>query len=546
MAKYRVETNKGTFEVESDREPTQADVEAYLAAQEAPQAPAPVATPQSAAPPPDQTMLGGLARGLNTTAMLGNPYSQTPPINPMGVADMGVEAGAGAVGQMTGAATGPLAPVAVPVLGAGFSMGGNALAQFRQMKMGERENFGLGEFFGAGVAGAIPGGPLAGAGLKTFAKEAGKASIANLTAKATENVIDGKPLLSGKEAATAGLGAVLGVSIARGLDAGKNPLAIAASIEEAQDAGKRYALKLAKELDLVIPPSMVRSSYPNDVLGSFGGSAAINRKAIEVNQGRFNKLIREDIGVEQDAKLMRDPETRTVKVLESKRIGPNAVYKEVESVNDSTAAALKLFQEANSRAAQLRQYRDSYPKDNALRLARDAAEASREEGAKLLKSELNKAEKGELWGKFEEARKKLAKIGLAESAMNDATGDFDPSLFGRMWEDGPKLLDGRMEQVGRFWNAFHHVAKDANSQLPVAINQLNAMAGAVSGDPKVLLTTTGLPRLARDIALSRPYQISLERFYGPTRQDAPAMLARLAAMSAGRKEQPAPRPVPYR
>lgn len=562
MAKYRVETNNGTFEVEADREPTVAEVEAHIASaggQSPVRGNAPVSAHAAPSRPP-ASLKDAMAMGL-----LGNPYGVggTGGMQRMGfdanpkmagmVADMGLEAGGGTGGQMLGTATGPLAPVAVPVLGAIGAGGGNALAQFRQMKMGERERFGFGEFFGAVVGGLIPGSPAAKGALKPaakilkFAKEGGVAAGQNIAAKATENLIDDKPLLTGKEAATAGIGAILGTTIARGLDAGKNPAAIAASIEEAQDAGKRYALKVAKELDLVIPPSMIRSSYPNDVLSSVAGSAAIMREAIGRNQKRFDKLIREDIGMPQTAELFRDPKTGKVPAMESLKVGPDAVYKEVATTSDQAEAALKLFQDQNSKAASLRaQYRDMFPKSDEVRVARDQAELDRKEAAKILEDQLKKDGKPELWDKFEEARKKLAKIKTAEDAMNDATGNFNPSHFGKMWEDSPKLLDGNMEKVGRFWTAFSHVAKDANGQLPVAMNQLNAMAGMVSGDPRVIMTTTGLPRLARDVALSKPYQSRLERFYGPTRQDAPAIMARLAAMSAGRQEQPPPRPVPYR
>lgn len=541
MAKYRVETNQGTFEVESDREPTQADVEAYLAAQSAPASSAPPPPPTTPTQPP-----GGIRAFFNQPGIAGNPYSQMPPMNPMAVADMGAEAGGATAGQMLGAATGPFAPVAVPVLGGLGGAGGNALAQFRQMKMGERPSFSVGEFAGAGVASMVPGGQLTGAPLRAVAREGSKAALANLAGKASENLIEGKPLMTGKEAATAGLGAVLGTTIARGLDAGKNPLAIASALEQAQDAGRRYTQKMGHELGYVFPPSMIRPNYANDVINSFGGSASMMREVIHRNQKTTNNLIRQDIGLAPDAKLMRDPNTGEVPALNSIRMGPNAVYKEVAAVNDQADAALKLFQDANSQAARLRaQYRDTFPKNNELRLARDAAEASRKEAEGLLKDELAKAGKPELWGKFQEARTKLAKIGMAQDAMNDATGDFDAAHFGRMWEDNPKLLTGKMEQVGRFWNAFEKTAKDANTQLPVAVNQLNVMAAAISGDPKIAATLTGLPRFARELALSKPYQSRLEYFAGPNRMDTPAMLSRFAGMSAGRQESQQ-RPVPYR
>jgi hypothetical protein len=172
-----------------------------------------------------------------------------------------------------------------------------------------------------------------------------------------------------------------------------------------------------------------------------------------------------------------------------------------------------------------------------------------------LEAEAKAANKPDLGTRFQEARVKLAKIGLVERSINKGTGDVDAAVMGRAYDAGEKLT-GNFEKIGRFQNAFSQMVKDASLSPPAGVNQLlpilagtGAMyAGARSGSPAigagVIAAYLGGPEAARRTMLSGPYQNNFVNYsYGATRQDAPAMLAQFAGKTVGRD---ATRPVPYK
>lgn len=123
MPKYIVETNQGKFEVESDTEPTEADVQKYLTA----------TAPQ-----------GRQALDINK--------KPSPPSGGLG-ADLLLE---GALPAMAQAASVEGGPKAMAVVGGLTSMLGNSLAQARRISAGEQEDFSFGQVTAAGFTGAIP------------------------------------------------------------------------------------------------------------------------------------------------------------------------------------------------------------------------------------------------------------------------------------------------------------------------------------------------------------------------------------------------------
>jgi hypothetical protein len=179
MATYQIETNQGTFEIDADREPTPQDIEAYMASRDSMANQAPADVPLSMIPVP--TPWGGKFNPIEA--------AQT-------VKNMGLEAGGAAGGQALGVGTGPLAPVAVPALGAVGGFLGNVAGQLTT----PGKDFSWGEAGGAFVAGSVPGASLAKAGGKVLVKEGLKAAATNYGAKATETLIDRGELPSAGEA----------------------------------------------------------------------------------------------------------------------------------------------------------------------------------------------------------------------------------------------------------------------------------------------------------------------------------------------------------
>lgn len=136
MPKYRVETSQGTFEVESDKEPTQQDLDRYLAGT--------TSTRRQAAPMVNRDNQAGKDGG----AGLGTAI------------DIGLEAGLPLAAQ---AATAPGTGIGITsAIGASASVLGNMLAQTRRLIAGEQDNYSAGQLAQAAATGAVPfAGPAA-------------------------------------------------------------------------------------------------------------------------------------------------------------------------------------------------------------------------------------------------------------------------------------------------------------------------------------------------------------------------------------------------
>lgn len=137
MSKWRVETSGGVYEVESDKEPTQADLDRYLAA----------LTPsrrESVGAPTRENQAGG-----RETPSMGKPA-----MSPGTAIDVGLESGIPLLAQV---ATAPLAETGLTsAVGAGASVLGNTLAQVRRYLAGEQDKMDYGQSAQAALTGAVP------------------------------------------------------------------------------------------------------------------------------------------------------------------------------------------------------------------------------------------------------------------------------------------------------------------------------------------------------------------------------------------------------
>ncbi len=191
MSKYRIATDSGTYEVEADHEPTQDDLDKFLAA----------TTPTKRS-----------ALDINAVS---TPKDR--PLSGAGV-DMALEVG---VPMMAQVATAPGAETGITSLvGAGASILGNVLAQTRRVAMGEQNDFSGGQIAQAAATGAVPfTGPAAKAAssrpllsaIVDVAKSAGKTGLVGLGGEAIKTTIDKGQLPTGAEAvASFGLPAIVG------------------------------------------------------------------------------------------------------------------------------------------------------------------------------------------------------------------------------------------------------------------------------------------------------------------------------------------------
>ena len=448
-------------------------------------------------------------------------------------ANMGMRAGGPALGQAAGAATGLAAPIAVPLFGAIGGAAGEFGAQLR-----EGGAIRPGAIGGAAVAGLIPGAPLAGATGRRVAGEMVKQGVGNIAAKATETGFDEGRLPTAAEAALAATGAAVGTGLAKSLDKGTNAQTVAAALKRSQDSTRRRTIELGQELGYVLPPSILRPNMVNDAMNSVGGKAAMAQEAALRNQPITNAAVRAELG-------LNPGESLSVQALNTARLGPNSTYAKLAGVSPQLTVMLDTFKQAQADANMLfTNYRNQFPKNPDILANAKQRQIDADDMVAMMETEAKSHSKGNLIDEFKEARVKLAKIGLAERAMNKGDGNIDASVIGKAYDAGEKMT-GNFEKIGRFQNAFGAALREAGKVPPSGVNQLipmlagsvgtyGALAGGASGAAAAIPIMLA-PRTAREIALSKFFQKQIVHpDYGVTRQDIPAMLAQFGGNSMGR------------
>lgn len=519
-----------------------ADIEAFIVAargdsgaSEAVAAPEPaqVATPAPAAPakPAIDPLMARYA------AMAGGAV--LPPLNKevaLGAVDMLAEGGGGAAGQTVGAMTGPLAPVAIPALGGVGAAAGNAIGQIRQMKMGERDSFSLGEVGGAAVAGAIPGGSLVKGGAKALAKEGIKTTAGNVAALGTETLVDSGRLPTMAETGLATGAGVLGTGAAKYLDGGSASFA-RAETKRMQHVIRDQTIAEAKAAGYKLSPSDINPTRVNALLESLAGKTATKQQATILNQEITNGLAAKTLGLPANAPI-------TEGVLKQVRHEAGMPYREIQTmattIPEAKAAsiAVEKLKEATFDANEYRKYYFRSGDPDALKKAR-AAEAKIAELDSEIDANMAAIGRTDLVEKLAESRKRIAQTYAVEKALNVATGDVSAPIVGRALDNGAPLTDG-LKTIGKTKLALPRVMGEGASTPPADVNQLKsilAMSAAATGNPgKALLPFMDRP--IRAMILSKPYQsMFVNPSYGPAVADLRALTARGSVMAAGREDE---------
>jgi len=494
------------------------------------QAPAPVAAPKPSMWNSDIPVM--LPSGGFT------PFTINPSKVAQTVKNLGLEGGGATLGQIVGA---PFEAVGgMHIGGAIGGAGGNALAQMTT----PGKKFSLGEVAAAAAAGTIPGASLAKAGTSLVVKQGAKYAGSNLVGKALETGIDEKRLPTlGESAIAVGAGAA-GAGLSRYLDQGAR--AGAAAVAKSQDSLRRETLKAGRELGLGVPPAVTAPGPINNTLQSLGGKAAVAQEQILRNQPKVNSAVRAEIGLPESAPI-------TPIALNTARVAPNMVYDEVAKLTPATGALLDQFKNATAEANRIRQaYRasiDSGRRNPTLLAEAEAQDAVAEQMLSGLKAEATTVANGlKVMERFNEARVKLAQIGLAERAVNKGSGDIDAKIIGDALEQGEKLT-GNFAKIGKFQNAFGKYIQDAANVPPSGVDYLKLLGKfgvgtgvgyAMGGYPGAFIGGVGTQiaeKGARNLAVNPAYQRAFAKpFYGAATEDIPASIARLATQAAGRDD----------
>lgn len=239
-----------------------------------------------------------------------------------------------------------------------------------------------------------------------------------------------------------------------------------------RNAPMRETLRESVDAGYVVPPNMVNPSTKNAIIESFSGKQATSQIASVRNQDVTERLVRQSLGLADDAPL-------TKSALEQIRKVEGGAYKRVGDLSPAAEYDLEALKQARNEAqGWFNAYnRSASPTDLAkAKNFRDAAEVLE----LRLESHASNAGKDTLIPALREARKQIAKTYTVERALNDATGTVNAKVIGRMFDKGKPLSDG-LDTVGRFASGFPGLAQASQQMGSPAAHNLRSMASLAFG-----------------------------------------------------------------
>jgi hypothetical protein len=239
-----------------------------------------------------------------------------------------------------------------------------------------------------------------------------------------------------------------------------------------RQAPMRETLKEAVDAGYVVPPNMVNPSAKNAIIESFSGKQATSQLASVKNQDVTEKLVRQSLGLAEDAPLTKG-------ALEQIRKVEGGAYKKIADLNPQAEMDLEALKQARNEAqGWFNAYnRSASPAD--LSKAKDLRDLAEVLEMKLV-SHAKDAGKDELIPALSAARKQIAKTYTVERALNDSTGAVNAKVLGRMYDKGKPLSDG-LDTVGRFASGFPSVNQASQQMGSPAAHNLRSMASLLAG-----------------------------------------------------------------
>ncbi len=454
------------------------------------------------------------------------------------IADMGIRAAGPTIGQAAGALGGPFAEITVP---AGGFIGGVAGEFAANAREGTPNT--AGKLLSAGITGAVPGAPLAKAGLKTVAKEAAKYGAAGLAGKTTELAVDRpEDLLTAegaKEIATSTVASAAGAPVAKVLSkaAEIDPKRAIMSLRDA-------AFKAVRDEGVKLPPHMTGSG--TDALSSMAGPVALEREAADNNLLAWQKMAREDIGLSKEPLPLqpRDIETKArgdFQTVRDKAAEPYAAIQKIQKDAQEQLDELRKQFPPGLSSADSTTYRDALNQPEAQKLALqagadvDALKKLREDAqdayqrlkngdstayepwqknmkaAEAMENQIEHAAASagdpKLLERLRKARETIAKTYSIENATNRTTGLIEPAELAAQYNAGVPLT-GNLKKIADFENSFDKAAVDASKIRNPNVGKITALGAANQasrGDiPGVLgaITTMTVGKPLRKLLLS--------------------------------------------
>jgi len=389
------------------------------------------------------------------------------------VADIAMEGGLSAAGQVGGALTGPFAPIAIPAFGAAGASAGNALAQVRQMAAGERQTFSVAENVAAAALGAIPGEGLAGAGIRKIANIAGKNVAGGLVSKTAETTLGEEKRMPTMTEAAAQMGtSIAGVGVGKVLDKG---VALSKAAKRAiQNSVEDQTISLLQSAGYKLDPSKIKPTAVVAALEYIGGKSQTTADFAQHNANVTLGLAKRTLGLPVTDVL-------DIKAIDGVKKKAGLAYEAINNVSDTAKNALEKYKEANELAhAFALDAKSPLPNGNRYQSKLDSKKWKAEADAqwKTILDETTNAGNPLLIKELKAAEKTIAKANVILEAFNEGSGKLSASLISKARENRGALLDEELQVIHRFAQAFpQEVGGDiSQKQGGVIFNRLTTLA----------------------------------------------------------------------
>lgn len=327
--------------------------------------------------------------------------------------------------------------------------------------------------------------------------------------------------------------------------------------QQGQNAERDATIRAAREAGYLIPPSSVNPSFKNQILESISGKIATAQTAASHNQAVTERLIRQSVGLADDAPITKEAmqgirqaafSAGYAPVAGAGRMPADATFiRALDDVVGKYQGAARSFPGAAS--DDVSKLVDGYRVGNfdagdaikATQILRDRAstayasgnkelgKASREV-ANALEEQIERnltaagADGAEMLGAFRAARQLMAKTHTVETAVRRGSGNVTAASVAREYQKG-RPLSGALETVGRFANTFPRAAQAPQVVAGPAVHNLKSgLAAIMGGGGAAAFGPTGVaigaapfvvPPIARSMLFSRASQNALTPTYQP-------------------------------
>lgn len=234
----------------------------------------------------------------------------------------------------------------------------------------------------------------------------------------------------------------------------------------------RDTLKQSIDAGYVVPPNMVNPSFKNATIESFSGKQATSQLASVRNQDVTEGLVRQSLGLADDAPLNKS-------ALEQMRKIEGGAYKQIADLSPEAMINLESLKQArNDSQGWFNAYNRSASPEDLAKAKNYRAVA--EQFETNLEKNASDAGQDQLIPALRAARKQIAKTYTVERALNDATGTVNAKVIGRLYDKGNPLSDG-LDKVGKFASGFPSVNQASQQMGSPAAHNLRSMASLLMG-----------------------------------------------------------------